>query len=193
MKRIVILNLGILFAMCSTNRHIDLSHRVYIADTPLKIMTLDFMSDSLCLFTQEYLVDMPEEFQRVEIICKYWQDGIYLILENIECPDYLKGLSCYTLPDSIRNKFKPSEPQGIDRLWTLDEREYYGYIDGIKDKDTLQLESKWLIQYFKYRPCLNEDTIHWLHMKRFRLQGARFNEKKSLKTMRKYGLYYNKE
>ncbi|MCD7969458.1 MAG: hypothetical protein LUF87_08710 [Alistipes sp.] len=189
MKRIVILTLGLGFIMCSINRSIDVSHRIYTDEDSLKLRILDFINDSLCIYTQEYLVEMPEEFQRVEIICKFWKNNHYIILEPLDCPIFLKGVSCFILPDSVRNLFKAPQFQGIDRLMSFDERGYYGFLDGIKDKDTLQIVGR-DIYYFKNIPCHTEEMYSWPSIRKFTEKGENDKNKKRL---RETWIYYNNE
>lgn len=158
-----------IFCWTCTLRPITFINEFFYSVDSLKMSTLNFVSEDICIYTQEFFKDIPEEFKRVEIICKYWRIDEFIILENIKCPDYLQGLSCYSLPDSITQIYKPKQEvnyMGIPPRTEYDNRNYYGYINGIKNRDTLKVINS-NIYYLKYTPCFDEGFNYYPSLEEF--------------------------
>lgn len=162
-KYFICILISILFVVisCSKNSLVMLRNRVFIESDSLSINSLNFVNDSICIYTQEFFFNMNEEYKKTEIKCFYKMDKNKLILTNIDCPIYLIGLSCFVLPDSIRNiyvsKFVTSRSPRLQTDQLLIAYSY-GYINGIKNSDTLTFYKN-NIFYAKSTKCLFPGTI----------------------------------
>ncbi|MDU1890982.1 MAG: hypothetical protein E6767_09855 [Dysgonomonas sp.] len=125
----------------------------------IKSEFITFIDDSLCIYTQTFHCDMNEKYQNTNIQCKYRVEKKLIILNSIECPDYLKKKECYTIPDSILKNCNliyadtPTDPFDLDIRAKITKADLYGQINNINNSDTL-LFYKNNIFYAKVLSCL---------------------------------------
>ena len=141
---ILILLLFVVYS-CKSHRLTTLENRFFYNKDSIKINSLSFFQDNICIYTQEFLLPIDEKYKKIEIKSKYEIKGDLIFLKNIDSPPFLLNQSCFSLPDSIReifiSMFVTNTDTQIPPRLTNDQffQAYrYGYINGIKGIDTLE-------------------------------------------------------
>jgi len=140
-----------------------LQNRTFVSGDSIKILSLQFIDDSTCIYEQEYQCDVDEKFRNTRIICDYQVNENRIILKNKTTDLDSLSSTCFKLPDSEvkkcnnfnEDKFKDTNftigPSGPDII------AWYGYIDNITI-DTLFYEKK-QIHYAKMIECFDSSFI----------------------------------
>ncbi len=108
---------------------------------------LNFINDSICIYTQEFLCDIDSAYKTTQIKCFYSVKNNYVVLSNLtkrNCSDS-NSMKCISLPYSIIQQCKYmredlsnilSRPASIDAPPSISLAELYGFIN-IVQTDTL--------------------------------------------------------
>jgi|WetSurMetagenome_2_1015567.scaffolds.fasta_scaffold02947_4 hypothetical protein len=138
MKLIVtIIQSVLIVSILSCSRHISMINRTFIKGDSIKTNSLSFLSDSLCVYKQEYLIDLPKPYKEVKNICHYTRIGNRIILKNMTSSSDSANSTCFQIPKSILDKTEFFTPPASDSIIIIGARpklsriDIYGYIDNI--------------------------------------------------------------
>jgi hypothetical protein len=152
MKKLLYLLCLLPICVSCSNKVFVLRNKTFISGDPsIKVFSLHFINDSICIYEQKYQCEIDEKFRNTKIICHYWINKKEIILKNTtKNPDSLKT-TCFMLPDeelkkcnilneellkTSSNKIGPSTTAAL---------QMYGYIDNII-MDTLLYKKKQIYQ-----------------------------------------------
>lgn len=137
---IIIVGLLVYMQSCASLNPQILENRLFVDQDSLKYNSLQFINDSICIYTQEFAWDIGEQLQKTEIRCRYRIEKNRIILDAVKSPEFIEGKTCYSLPDSIKDIFIS---RIVTKKWPLrvynqqmDSANYYCYINGI-NTDTI--------------------------------------------------------
>lgn len=149
---------------CLSVKHTFFVNKQFFGMDSLKVDAIRFINDSVCIYSQEYKCDMDEIYKKIEIQCNYRIFKNLLFLEGVQRPAFLKGASCYVLPDSVLKKcnfiFEDTKesPFYINPRTKWSKCNIYGYINNINGVDTLTYYKGCLL-YAKQTKCFEENNI----------------------------------
>jgi len=130
----------LLLSSCTSTRNINVCQREFVYEDSLKISSFRFINDSICVYTQEFAIDIGVQLQKTEIVCRYRIDKNRIILNAVESPEFIAGKTYYSLSDSIKDIYISKI---VTKKWPLqvynqqmDLADYYGHINGI-NTDTI--------------------------------------------------------
>lgn len=123
---------------CSKNIFVNLSTKDFVDENQYKIEKLNFVNDSICIYTQEFLCDIDSTYKTTQTVCSYNIKGNYIILENVVKDSILARL--VPLPDSVVQQCRYmrddlldilSRPIAIDAPPATSLAEIFGFINVI--------------------------------------------------------------
>lgn len=129
----------------------------------MRLETIKFINDSICLYTQEYKCNI-KEYRKTEIQCTYKIVKDLVLLSSFDQPLFLKGLNCFSIPDSILKDcdfiFEDTKqnPFYINLPTQWNKSNLYGFINNINGTDTL-LYHKGCLFYSKKSECFEINNI----------------------------------
>jgi hypothetical protein len=155
MKFVLSLLLIFYFISCS---NIKLTHRYFECGDTIKVNSLSFVNDSQCIYKQEFLIEMPKEYQRVVTSCNYRIESNKLVLTNQLFEKNLIKSHCHRIPEEILNEVKFFQPDTTHKGYiypgippTFSRMELYGYFDNITI-DTMTIKRHY-INFKKVNDC----------------------------------------
>jgi hypothetical protein len=148
----------ILFLGQSCSKMIVLTNKTFVDNDTIRMNSIQFMNDSVCIYVQKFLCDIDERYKETKIISHYEIIKKKIILKNLTLnPDSL-NTPCYRLPESeikkchffndppLKSKFILAGAPG-----SFSKADVYGYINNITT-DTLYYK-KGTILYTKWYNC----------------------------------------
>ena len=152
---LIIVTFVILTLSCS--HKITMAHRTFNTGDSNKISSLNFINDTICVYEQQFLFNMPTPYKKVKIICHYAIEKKKLILKNITTNRDSSNVTCFRIPEVDLNRidfFKPpilTDSIILGKPPTLTRIDLYGFIDNIT-VDTLII-NRHKIYYNKKNDC----------------------------------------
>jgi hypothetical protein len=191
MRRFLFISIIVVISTsCSKTIFINLSNKEFIKgeykeEYPYTVEKLNFINNSICIYTQEFLCDIDSAYKITQTICSYSVKDNYIILENARKDSSYNNLflNCIPLPDSIIQQCKYMRDDLLDiqsRLTGIGVPpppslvELYGYINIIQT-DTLYYDRN-IIYYIK---CFRTIDSYRLLM----IRGAFFVEKGKIQKL----------
>jgi hypothetical protein len=167
MKRILeIISILILNLACSNN--IRLSNRYFESGDSNKLNSFAFINDTICIYKQEFLFDMPDDYKAAIIKCNYSVENNNVILKNLsKNKDSLK-MTCFRIPEEVLSTIGFFQPDTLKSKYiylgappTISRIDLYGYIDNITI-DTMTIKRRSIV-YDKRNKCCN--YYFWISQK----------------------------
>jgi hypothetical protein len=156
-QNILIIALIIFIIITSCSNH-KLANRYYECGDSIKINSLNFINDSICIYKQSYLIDMPKPYRQTQINCLYKLEHRKIVLKNRSQNRDSIEKSCFKIPEDVLTKinfFKPDTLKNkrilIGAPPTFSRIDLYGYINNIIE-DTLNLNVRKIL-YIKENDC----------------------------------------
>lgn len=157
MKKVFFL-IGFLFIGSSCSHRLVLSNRVFVDRDSIKINSLDFINDSICIYKQSFKCEIQKPYKEIRIICKYETFKNKVILENLTSNTDSIGITCFIIPErellkcSLINEILSEKDTiiiGAPKTFTM--HDLYGYINNV-NRDTLFYKRN-VISYNKLNRC----------------------------------------
>ena len=155
MKFVLSLLLILYFVSCS---NFKLTQRYFECGDSIKVNSLSFVNDSQCVYKEEFLIEMPKEYQRKVTKCNYRIDLNKLVLTNQINDTNLIKSHCHRIPEEILNEVKFFQPDTTheENIYpgmppTFSRIELYGYFDNVTI-DTMTIKRHY-INFKKVYDC----------------------------------------
>jgi hypothetical protein len=157
MKSIISLLLLSLFIMSCSN--LKLSNRYFQSNDSIRINSFHFINDSLCLYKQDFVIEMPKGYQSIIIKCDYrTESNKRLVLKNLCTNQDSAKANCFSIPENVLNEVSFFQSDTIhsniliiDKPPDMMRRDIYGYFNNITI-DTMKIKAHKII-YGKRIDC----------------------------------------
>jgi hypothetical protein len=156
---IIILSIIIFSQYCYSQKQI-LSGKEFLSEDSIKKELFMFLDDSVCIYKQIYNCAIDEKYRLTEIKCKYKIEGELIFLKPINIPEYLQGIDCYLIPETILEGCDLIYANTLESPFDLDVRakltkaDMYGYVNSIKNGTKLLLYKRDNIIFAKVLTCI---------------------------------------
>jgi len=150
-----LLTLVVLVQSCALQ--IKLADKVFSQGDSIKVSSISFLDDNLCIYKQEYLIDVPQPYNEIRNVCSYSIIKKNLVLKNLTSDNDSIDSPCFQIPQEILGKIDFFIPNASDSIIVigapprLSRIDIYGYLDNITI-DTLKLKRNKII-YPKVNKC----------------------------------------